>query len=361
MQGEEPDFGIQRISNPEFANYEAEVRYLGQYLQGGSGSQHVVQLLTWFKHWGQLYLVYFWSPGDLGMYWKLSRPRMTHDFICWFSRQWEGIAKALCRVHRLPVAPSKPHAGLKLRTATPSPRQQAINRALSLGHATFTPQNILWFPHGSFDGCSDPNGILQLGVLGSCFSGLERERLFRVASSEPFCPNRTITYAAPEQVLDRSPRMGRRRSDVWSLGCIFLEAATWLILGPAGVEMDFPEARVWLPSEGSRRVYDITDDGFFCVTMDDGAGGAAGQAAPAAIVNPGVTDWIAKLRAHARCSAYLDEFLDMIANGMLVVEDGSGRERVSAEALASVLGCLREKAERDVEFALKPKFKGTAS
>jgi len=330
------------------------VRYLGQYLQGDPGSQHVVQLLTWFKYWGQLYLVYYWSPGDLGMYWKLSRPRMTHDFIGWFSRQWEGIAKALCRLHQLPIAPSKSQ-GLVLRTATPTTRQRAINRALSLGHATFTPQNILWFPHDSFEGCSDPNGILQLGVLGSCFSGLERERLFRVASNEPFSPNRTITYAAPEQVLDRDPRMGRKRSDIWSLGCIFLEAVTWLLLGPQGVETDFPEARVWLPSEGSKRVYDITDDGFFCVTMDDNNE----HVAPEAIVNPGVTDWIKKLREHPRCSAYLDEFLGLIGQGMLVVEDGTGEERISAADLASVLGCLREKAERDANFALKPKDKAT--
>jgi hypothetical protein len=65
-----------------------------------------------------------------------------------------------------------------------------------------------------------------------------------------------------------------------------------------------------------------------------------------------VTQWIGRLRAHALCSGYLDQFLDLIENGMLVVEE-RGKERISAEELSSVLSCLREKVEK-ADFAVKP-------
>jgi serine/threonine protein kinase len=241
----------------------------------------------------------------------------------------------LCKVHSLPLLPNG---------------QRSIHWNLIQGRVTLTPENIVWVPRDNLDDYDDPNGILQLGVLGCCFSSLYVDKLSSQSAHDgPLSSPSTnsLTYIAPERVVPSTSHYkkdSRQRCDVWSLGCIFLEAVTWYLLGQKAVKDDFPEARTWLPVERIG-VWDVTDDGFFCVEIDEKTDTAR------AIVNPGVSAWIRRLRIHAACSPYLTDFLSLIEKRMLIVEEG-GRERISAKELSDELRRLREKAEVP-EYALK--------
>jgi serine/threonine protein kinase len=76
----------------------------------------------------------------------------------------------------------------------------------------------------------------------------------------------TPTYRAPESDLasSMSPKY-----DVWSLGCLLLEFATWAVAGWDAVEHTFPTARTTALS----RCNDFSsDDSFFEVQSDEDFG-----------------------------------------------------------------------------------------
>ena len=97
-----------------------------------------------------------------------------------------------------------------------------------------------------------------------------------------------------------------RKSDIWALGCTFLEFITWYLSGYKAVEEDFPSQR----GEDDKDLPGVSEDKFYRMTED-------GKSAE---LKPGVRDRIRDLHKSPKCSQYLHKLLDFVEQNMLRIE-----------------------------------------
>jgi len=109
----------------------------------------------------------------------------------------------------------------------------------------------------------------------------------------------TETYKAPEFEGGLGPI--RRRTDIWGLGCTFLELITWYLRGWKAVSIEFPDIRDVMTGN-------LTEDAFFTIV----------NGTP--VVKEGVVKWISQLREEkGGCTTFFRKFLDFIEQHMLLV------------------------------------------
>ncbi|KAK0673176.1 hypothetical protein QBC41DRAFT_144085 [Cercophora samala] len=142
-----------------------------------------------------------WPQATLSEYWKKINPAptLTVEITRWFMTQCAGLATALLELDKT-----------RTRLIRSSPEINPKSPAL-YHHGNIEPGSILWFP----DSKSAINDMGKLRITGfGTFNRLYNER-----------------YKAPEVRLRgfESPTDADARSDVWSLGCIYLEFVTWLL------------------------------------------------------------------------------------------------------------------------------------
>ena len=149
------------------------------------------------------------------------------------------------------------------------------------------------------------------------------------------------TFGAPEYDV----RIRRIRqtsvtsfSDIWSLGCVYLEFITWLLAGSAQVDA-FADFRGVFDEESG-----IDSDEIFSIIKDDN-GRVDG------IVKPAVVEWTNALHEHERCSALIHDLLDLVMNHLVLIDPG---KRMNASALHQRLTELIEKANKDHKYLLNP-------
>lgn len=123
-------------------------------------------------------------------------------------------------------------------------------------HGDIKPENILWFRKCPETEEQDANGILQIADFGlGRFHGRDSR-----SKVHPDSIQTSPTYEPPECKLHRPVS---RAYDIWSLGCLYLEFITWLLLGSAEIET-FSEGR------GKQSIStDINDDSFFTIVRDE--------------------------------------------------------------------------------------------
>jgi serine/threonine protein kinase len=92
-------------------------------------------------------------------------------------------------------------------------------------HGDIKPQNILWFTEELDLG----HGTLKISDFG--LTAFHSELTTKVVPGK--VRGLTQSYAAPE--FDTGPHVSRPY-DIWSLGCIFIDFITWVLLGYEGVE-----------------------------------------------------------------------------------------------------------------------------
>ncbi|KAK8863008.1 kinase-like protein [Apiospora arundinis] len=169
----------------------------------------ILALLAALEHRGNFYMIFPWAEfGNLRGIWEEYSPRVDGAtgpnvrHAEWYSSQWIleqclGIASAVAYIHG--------RGGL---------RQFLL-------HADITPVNILGFPnqHSVFLKLADfgHSHILDPDSLQVPVSALVKPR----------------TYRAPEWDTKENVTT---QYDVWSLGCLFLEFATWAISGREGIK-----------------------------------------------------------------------------------------------------------------------------
>lgn len=122
--------------------------------------------------------------------------------------------------------------------------------------------------------------------------------------------------------------------DIWSLGCVFLEFITWLVLGSDGLEK-FHDSRV-------EKTFDsLGDDAYhtLIVTKDGDP--------VSAVVRPSVVAWIANLRRERRCSQAFGEILTLIEEHLLIAEP---KNRIPALDLLSRLEGILEESKDSYAF-----------
>jgi len=158
---------------------------------------------------------------DLYTYWEthnsplmdgLKNPQQDHMF--WITAQITGIVSALTVIHNV---------------------GSAYNPSRNLGrHGDLKADNIL-----CFQSSTGPYGTLVLSDFG--LSSLRKQTTELREATRDKIMAFTPGYRPPE--CDMEHNIARsRRSDIWSLGCLLLEMACWILKGRNGLA-DFHHAR----------------------------------------------------------------------------------------------------------------------
>lgn len=136
--------------------------------------------------------------------------------IEWIMDECLGIADGLATLHGFPASQDTGHG--------------AIAPSAALLHADIKPTNIFCFHVQGQDTL-----ILKLADFG--FS----KQMGPDARLACNTLQKLLTYRAPEQDVERTVTL---KSDVWSLGCLFLEFIIWGLVGWRGIK-EFSEKRLF--------------------------------------------------------------------------------------------------------------------
>jgi serine/threonine protein kinase len=153
------------------------------------------------------------------------------DLTKWVASQCYGLADALWKFHVLPK------------------KDGDLNEKRRGLHCDIKPDNILHYEEWAIQPNANPKatvherlGVLQLSDFGlSSFHSTRSVENHRIAGD-------FLDYAAPETdfLLTHSPA-----ADIWHLGCLFMDFATWLLDGPEGYKR-FCDGRLTTVLRGRR-------------------------------------------------------------------------------------------------------------
>ncbi|KAI1105656.1 protein kinase [Jackrogersella minutella] len=301
---------------------------------GKSASKHLVQLLATFEvsdpesraNYSTYYLLFDWAEGNLKDFWRENGDLVRNNSHCeWISQQFHEICLALQCVHN--------ERDRNLKFIEKNNLQMNLHgrpvdfHSLYGRHGDIKPDNFLWFRPGN------PPGLLALSDFGL---GRLHTQVSR-SNQNPGDIPRTSTYIAPE--FDLSDGKVSRASDIFSLGCVFLEHITWFLLGFESVIEDFPNRRMdkdILPN--------FKADKFFMVEVDE-----HGKTKNPTLKSQ-VRDWIQKLQHHEKCSWYLYQLLEIIRDSML---EPDRKKRIDIACLAKKMEDLRKSCDDDPNYYLE--------
>ncbi|KAI1377122.1 hypothetical protein F4677DRAFT_454241 [Hypoxylon crocopeplum] len=327
---DEPYFALKELHSQRIEDFQREVDAL-QYLSDFS-HPHLVKLLTAFRHGTSYYLVFPWAEGgDLRTFWK-DNPKPIPDppLLRWMADQFLGIATGLRQIHheRIVVDATKVRKDNDLKDATD---------ALYGRHGDIKPDNVLCFSKiagGSSRFNNDKSdNILVLSDfgLGSLHSKTRRHEVHRAIGFTP-------TYRSPE--FDVPTGTIDRPADIWSLGCVILETAVWMLRGWEGVG-SFALSRV--ASGESANKSGRIDDGFFELVVSNQAG------APKAKLKQSVVKWINHLTENKAATPYIIDLLSLASNELL---DPNWETRADISLVVDGLQCLRQKCLEDPAYTI---------
>lgn len=249
-----------------------------------------------------------------------------------------GIATALNTIHNFRT--TVPLDG-KGRTPT-GDRQFRVKEGEELygRHGDIKPENILWFEHipqsqrrySNNYNDDHEGGVLQITDFGlGRFHGRDSK-----TEQQPNGVFGSPTYEPPECKLRRPVS---RLYDLWSLGCLYLEFATWLLKGYEAI-FEFSDHRA-CPSSIDPR---FSEDFFFQVVRDE-------YGVSHAVVRDGVVDWARKLHADEKCSEFIHDLVDLVMEELLLIE---AKDRIQTPWLCVRLRSFLEKAETDPAYLCSP-------
>lgn len=263
---------------------------------GHLSHDHLIDLLFTYKIKNRYHLVFPWADGSLKDYWEnYPKPAFTYQNILWSVEQMKGIASGLAYFHEF---------------KNPEHGQTRFGR-----HGDIKAQNILWFRHAN---------ILKIADLGLA-SVHGRDSRSNVPPSTVVA---SPTYSPPE--LRRGHPVSRKW-DIWSLGCLYLEFVTYMVLGNSEI-VEFSSQR-----KGPTDIPEMTSDVFYSEDAQD--------------VNPGVIVWVAHLRHSKSCSRAMHDILDLVMDEMLVVNPDA---RSDSRQIYKKMKNLTKRAEKEKKYLLKP-------
>jgi serine/threonine protein kinase len=299
---------------------------------------HLLRLLATFQQTKsqeglKWHFVFPCADANLRAYWDKTEPnpKFNERTVLWVLKQMAGITDGLSQVHIHEVVMPlsvKGVGGIRLKegkTMSVEKGEQWYGR-----HGDIKPENILWFSKDPEH--DDDRGMLKIADFGlGRFHGLDSR-----SKVPPETIAGTVTYEPPELKLGTPVS---RAYDIWSLGCLFLEFITWLLMGAKAVH-GFADAR----AEPYPSAPKMSDDSFFAIIRENGE-------ATSAEVRKGVVKWVRRLHQHEHCTQLIHDLLDLVMEEMLVVDRD---ERTSATLLYKAFLNFKKKAEENNEYALLP-------
>ncbi|KAI0378687.1 protein kinase [Hypomontagnella monticulosa] len=332
-------FALKRLTSHNRENFNLELASLLFSMDNAPNSTartHLIQLLATFEVRGPspsptYYLLFDWADGNLTDFWRTNQHLVGDRGHCkWMAQQFYELCLALQCVHNQRQETLHLINGNQLARTLPG-RSMKVQELYGR-HGDIKPDNFLWFRTAQ----SSPGscGLLALSDFGL---GRLHTQVSR-SLQNPKDLTWTATYRAPE--FDLPNGLISRASDIFSLGCVFLEYVSWFMLGLESVERDFIDARL------HRDIYDYDADTFFVTRLDE----KTGQYRP--FLNPKVEEWILMLQEHENCTWYLHQFLDTIKDEMLNPERS---DRIDVLKLIEKMRVLRKACEVNDSFYLKTK------
>ena len=279
---------------------------------------HIIKLLASYSFRGKHHFLFHWADKDLRRYWEDSEqpPKLTSVMMEWSLRQMRGLASGLDAIHNCPI-PVVDQVESTIRLA--SSRKGSLD--VRWHHGDLKPENIIWFSGGS----KDDMGVFKISDFGTAS--------FRTSSSQGDVTTRrpcgTLTYEPPDRWLGSEISQSY---DLWSLGCVFSEFITWMLMGSEGGDL-FRDARME-SGTAIKNFNGLGTDNFF--TLDGGISGVPKSAR----LKDGVRLWMADLRGHPKCSYALRDLLLVIESQLLVPET---QKRATSGALIEQLDQIIEK------------------
>jgi len=210
-----PYFAVKKLIRPDERHFVQELNALQRASQ--HHHPHIIQLLASFRLGQDFHFVFPWADSSLNMFWRLNpNPEMDAKLSTWVVDQCLGITKGLQLLHSSqPQSSELAVAGLGTRKPDHYGR-----------HGDLKPANILYFPT-SMTADEKHLGNLVIADFGFAEFPIPAVRQRRLPATTP-------VYRPPE--CDIEPQKVSSAFDIWSLGCIFLELATWVVSGRDGLE-----------------------------------------------------------------------------------------------------------------------------
>ncbi|KAK4186816.1 hypothetical protein QBC35DRAFT_254828 [Podospora australis] len=341
-------FAVKRLLSKDNSDLKKEVDVLRRVNR--QGHAHIITLLAIYTYHGKYHLIFPWAGSDLMTYWKNQDPSSENDPVVvsrWLVKQCQGLASGLATIHRCQTTstdsllggprrsshlpqPHRPPIPPNSTSPFPSPHDPRPPRLLYCRHGDIKPQNILWFPPTSPN--SPSRGTFKITDFGTAELSVQdavpwRTRLAFTPMYEPPETHLPITDDVTEPVL-------RTSYDIWSLGCVFLEFITWYFGGWQKIE-EFADMRFADQADDEAHflgVYDVAR--FFSLRQGNGGRNRAE-------VKRSVTQFIKELHSADGCTEFIHEFLVIIEEEMLVVEEAG-----TATTRRRVRSCSRAIAAR---------------
>jgi serine/threonine protein kinase len=324
-------FALKKLKCHDEETFEMELASLlytldihNRYGEGSRQRPHLIEVLASFEVTGRTtegmeyktyYLLFDWAEGDLSNFWERHVCLVgKKEHSLWIARQFYGLSVALECIHNE-------------RNAL---KQAVSDQNLYGRHGDISPGNILWMLSDQAPGHM---ALADFG-LGKLHTKLTKSMSYAATAA------RTATYRSPEFDLPREIGILSAASDIFSLGCVFLEYITWYLLGIDSVETEFPELRMELD------VHKFESDTFFSIIQDP----ISGQPKPS--LKPKVVNWIKKLQNHEDCSNFISQLLDLIGEKMLHPERD---QRIRSNLLTKKMGAMLKTCIDDEAYYLRRK------
>ncbi|KAF6827541.1 protein kinase domain-containing protein [Colletotrichum plurivorum] len=253
---------------------------------------------------------------------QVPRPKLTRHVILWMADQCQGLSTGLNKIHSYQSRFDLPCGSKGL---------SSIRTKLYGRHGDLKPENVLWFKdHRSPEGV---NGILKISDFGFAEINSNESRSNKHVPPMP-------TYRPPE--CDLPGEVISQSFDIWTLGCLYLEFATWLLKGFDAACDTFPDARL---GDGAKQDA-FVEDMFFRIE------------ARTAHLKASVVKWIDYLHAERNCTGYLHELLDFILAFLLHPDP---RERATCAQVVQKLSSMQEKYQKNAAYILEGFSRSTTS
>ncbi|KAI4924694.1 hypothetical protein J4E85_007811 [Alternaria conjuncta] len=279
---------------------------------------HIVELLTSYCTLDSYALVFPLANGNMDQLMERDiRASSLELTATWVVKQIQGLAKALQYLH------------------TGDEHTKIFGR-----HGDINPSNILWYNDTEEDGIP-PLGTLKIADFGrSELRSLgERRPSIRKALCEEtplHCIDYSYgTYAAPECELPTSVCPDRRTSDIWSLGCVFLEFLIWTVEGAKEVRRLHQKLRSDVPGRGTSFWHLEVSTHQLLFSL-----------------NPPIKEYLERLSQYAKDNAKLRAAVDLLVYGGVL--DPNPHERPTAKQLGEELRSISIEIVHDHTVAKRP-------
>jgi hypothetical protein len=310
LRNQQGHVALKQRSSRDRLSFELELSFLLRSMPLNGWRKHLMRRLATFEEKPSsdglhtFFILFECGQGNLRDLWN-SMPGLIRErsHCLWMAEQFHGLAGALQGVHH------------DLRRI-----QAGLTEAVCVALGNVTPNDIVWLD--SIDTIM-PRPELALSRFG--FSAFNARNTRSLDVQFPMM----ATYRAPEVDLPGGRLLSV--SDVFSLGCVYLEHISWYLLGYNAVMFDFTELRF------EQDIHGFHSDTFF--RIHEGP-----DHRPVPILKPGVKKWIQKLRENTDCTPFVSGMLDVIEHDML--EPESEKRAGTAQVLMTLnrlrLTCLRE-------------------